>query len=257
MPGPRLAERWINHAFALGRKLGLLTCTLRVRDHRLGESAPRQGFFERSQFESVLRHLTRRELHDGKSITVAADDLRLACTLAFTLGWRMQSEILTLQRRHVSLDAAGGMGTLALDASQTKNDDARVVVLTPTVRAALQAQLARLDAFQRRTGSVTPYLFVHTSGVLCGKRIKDFTRTWRTACKAAGVPAALRHDFRRTAVRGMVNAGVPERVAMEISGHKTRSVFDRYHIVSQADHVRAARLIAAAQETPRASVVQK
>src|SRR5262245_42723479 len=127
----------------------------------------------------------------------------------------MQSEVLTLERRHVDLER----GTLSLDPGQTKNDDARIVWLTPDLRAAIAAQLARLDAFQKRTGTVCRYLFTHTEGHKAGQRIVDFRKAWRNACRAAGVPAALRHDFRRTAVRGMVNASVPERVAMKITGH--------------------------------------
>ena len=164
----------------------------------------------------------------------------------------MQSEVLALERRHLDLDA----GTPRLDPGTTKNDDGRVVYLTPELRTMLAAQVARVKALERQVGRVIPTLFPHLHGsdprqphgpkrTVQGAPRRDFRRAWVKACTDAGVPGKLRHDFRRTAVRNnLVASGVAERVAMTITGHKTRSVFDRYHIVSPGDLQEASRRLA-------------
>ncbi len=221
----------------INRELGVLVKMLRLAYdygkllrlpvvHKPKESAPREGFFESEQFDAVRRQLP--------------EDLQLAATIAYTFGWRMQSEVLTLERRQVDLDA----GTLRLDPGTTKNDEGRVVYMPSDLKRLVAVQIERVRTLERSLGRVIPFLFPHLSGRFKGARQLDFRKTWATACDEAGLAGMLRHDFRRTAVRNMVNAGVPERVAMKVTGHKTGAVFDRYHIVSPADLQDVARRLA-------------
>jgi len=83
------------------------------------------------------------------------------------------------------------------------------------------------------------------------RRIVSFGKAWKAACLAAGCPGRIPHDLRRTAIRNMVRRGVPERVALKLTGHKTPSVFARYDIVSGGDLRTAAQQLAGLTGTER------
>jgi integrase len=153
-------------------------------------------------------------------------------TFAYFSGWRCRSEVLRLQWRNVDFET----GIIRLDMGTTKNKDGRVIYMTATRRALLEEQRQRTLALQRQTEQIISLVF-HDNG----HRIVNYDKRWRQACQDAGLQGKIVHDFRRTAVRNMVRAGIPERVAMQMAGHKTRSVFDRYHIVSDGDLQEAAR----------------
>ena len=185
----------------------------------LAENNVRKGFFEHDAFLAVRRALP--------------EEIRPVITFAYFTGCR-KGEILALRWSQVDLAER----VVRLEPGETKNDDARTIPLVPELYQVLKLQKETHDQWFRRS----PWVFSRA-----GKPILEFKNAWESASKAAGLvdesgdPAKLFHDLRRTGVRNLIRAGVPERVAMMISGHKTRSVFDRYNIVNESDLKDAAR----------------
>jgi integrase len=175
----------------------------------LKENNVRKGFFEHGEFLA---------LRDASQ-----EHLKGFITFGYKVGWRI-SEISNLKWSQVDLQ----QGIVRLEVGETKNDEARTVYLDDEIREVFKQQWNR----RKKLGTALPFVFLNKDGT---DRVQRFDKAWKSACKKAKIGVRLFHDFRRTAVRNMVRAGIPERVAMMISGHKTRSVFERYNIVSDAD----------------------
>jgi len=195
----------------------------------LREAPPRAGFFEREQYEGVLRHLP--------------EELRPVVSFCYITGWRMADEVLPLEWRQVDFTA----GEVRLEPGTTKNREGRTFPFTAELRAVLTAQRAEHERL-RKAGHIFPQVFFREvaegrGGDKKPKVITSLNKAWKVACRAAGCPGRIPHDMRRSAVRNLVRAGISERVAMKLTGHKTRSVFERYNITSPGDLKDAARLL--------------
>jgi integrase len=221
----------------------------------------RQGFFADADFHAVRDKLP--------------EYLRDFVQFGYLTGWR-KGEIASLRWSDVEGDV------VRLRGENAKNGEGRSVTLSGDLADLIERRKAARQV-ETKTGVLLSAFVFHQKGEPVG----DFRKAWATACVAAGMgqfvcdrcnqpvdghtceackrearyAGRIFHDFRRTAVRNMVRAGVPERVAMTISGHKTRSIFDRYNIVNEADLREAMKrtqsyLKEGGQQISRPSVVQ-
>ena len=186
------------------------------------ESAPRQGFLEDAQYTPLAMQCSKVGLW-----------LRALLTTAYSFAFR-KGELLSMRVKQIDLST----GTIRLEAGTTKNGEGRVIVMTREVATLLTACIIgkQPDDFvftrpdkKRKDGTLAK-----------GGPVKGFRKVWDKVCASAGVPDLLFHDLRRSGVRNLRRLGVQESVAMRISGHRTRAVFERYNIVDGADLADAA-----------------
>ena len=202
----------INHEVALLRRAFALADAKFPRIAKLSENNVRKGFLMPEQYVMLLDKLQPH--------------IKPIFQFAYRTGCR-KGEILNLKWSNVNL----ADGLVRLEVGETKSGDGRTIPLTSDL-------LRMLEGMPR----VCEYVFTYR-----GKRVRNFTKAWKKGCKVSELPDVLFHDLRRTGVRNLVRAGVPEHIAMSISGHKTRAVFDRYNIVSETDKKDAIAKLEAAQ----------
>jgi integrase len=171
-------------------------------------SKSRSGFLPAESFQKLFDNLPSR--------------LQPMLLLLYTTGVRV-GEAERIEWSAVDLDGA----KITLLEGETKNDESRVLPLVPEL-------VKLLTAMPSREGRVFPT-----------KRAMQ--QAFPTACVAAKIEGLLVHDLRRSAVRELRHAGIAEGVAMKISGHRDRSVFERYNVVSHDDVLDAGKQLAAAR----------
>jgi integrase len=189
----------VRRAYTLARRAGKLLHVPHVP--MLKEANPRSGFFDDDQVATVIGHLPTH--------------LKPLVRFGYITGWRV-SEVLKLEWRQVDMK----VGEVRLDPGTTKNREGRVFPFTAELRDLFTTLHEEHDAVKKK-GTIGRYVFhrKYTPNL----RIKSLRKPWQTACKKAGCLGRLFHDLRRSAARNFVRSGIPERVAMRLLGHKTRS----------------------------------
>jgi integrase len=202
-------------AFKLGVERQRISGAPKIR--KLSEKGnARQGFFEKADFQKLHSNLP--------------DHLKGFVKFAYHSGWR-KGEVRSIEWSDVDITGK----VIRLRPENSKTSEGRIVVLEGELWDVIAQQLSVREYKNRdATFAMSLYVFHHN-----GQPIGDIRKSWDAACKAVNLKGKLFHDLRRTAVRNMVRAGVPERVAMAVSGHKTRAIFDGYNIVSEEDLRRA------------------
>lgn len=180
----------------------------------------RRGFLEPADFEAFCAELP--------------GELQPLARFAYLTGWR-RGEVLGLQWKQVDLEA----GAIRLENDQTKTGKGRLLAFG---RDDAIGALLYVQEEQRRPDCAHVF---HRNG----RPIRDFYTAWRAAAERAGLGGLYLHDFRRSTARNLIRAGVPERVAMSVTGHKTRAIFDRYNIVSEGDLRETAAKVSAYVDT--------
>jgi len=173
----------------------------------LGEHNVRSGFLEHEVYLNL-----RDELPPY---------LRPLFVIAYHVGTR-RGELTMVRWPQVEFAA----NRIVLNPGETKNEEPRTLPVYGEMMAWLQMAKSERDL----KCPECPWVFQKD-----GRRIRTFYKAWNSACERAGVTGLQFHDLRRSAVRNMIRVGIPEKVAMAISGHKTRSMLDRYNIVSDRD----------------------
>jgi integrase len=175
------------------------------------ENNAREGFVEYTDFLALVRHLP-----------APIDDV---CWFAYLMGWRRE-QVLSLRWADINREA----GTVIRRAEFNKTKEPSVLAMSESVRAVIERRWSARVVMTPTGPKVTDLVF-HRDG----RPIRDFRDAWSKACIAAGLGGTLFHDFRRSCVRNLENAGTPRKVGKSITGHLTDSVYERYHIVKDED----------------------